>query len=188
MTIVWSITSGKRLILADGQEVHYSMARGTKLEFSWTMRGNHVLKVVAHAAPQVSATPGWRQYDLFIDGQSFFGMPKVYELGIKGPVASEARAPGVRSGGGGDARAGGGSGGGARGRPIARLVCGRDARCGRSAALPLRERPPARRAARRRQLRPRAAIRLRAVPADGDRAVAAPRRSDDVLRRLSIGG
>ena len=109
MTIVWSITSGKRLILADGQEVHYSMARGTKLEFSWTMRGNHVLKVVAHAAPQVSATPGWRQYDLFIDGQSFFGMPKVYELGIKGPVASEARAPGVRSAGGGGGGAGGAS-------------------------------------------------------------------------------
>lgn len=108
VTIVWSIFTGKRLILADGQEVHYSMARGTKLEFSWTLRGNRVLKVVAHAAPQVNATPGWRQYDLFIDGQSFFGMPKVYELGIKGPVASEARAPGVRSGngggGGGDAR------------------------------------------------------------------------------------
>lgn len=97
MTIVWSIASGKRLVLADGQEVHYSMTRGTKLEFSWTMRGNHVLKVVAHATSQVSSTPGWRQYDLFIDGQSFFGMPKVYELGIKGPVASDARAPGARS-------------------------------------------------------------------------------------------
>jgi hypothetical protein len=97
VTIVWSIASGKRLVLADGQEVHYSMTRGTKLEFSWTMRGNHVLKVVAHATAQLSSTPGFRQYDLFIDGQSFFGMPKVYELGIKGPVASEARAPGVRS-------------------------------------------------------------------------------------------
>ena len=56
VTIVWSIFTGKRLILADGQEVHYSMARGTKLEFSWTLRGNRVLKVVAHAAPQVNAT------------------------------------------------------------------------------------------------------------------------------------
>jgi len=95
VTIVWSITSGKRLILADGQEVHYSMARGAKMEFSWTMRGNHVLKVVANATSQMSQTPGFRQYDLFIDGQSFFTMPKVYELGLKGPIASEARAPGV---------------------------------------------------------------------------------------------
>eukprot|EP00567_Pseudictyota_dubia_P009033 CAMPEP_0197460968 /NCGR_PEP_ID=MMETSP1175-20131217/55285_1 /TAXON_ID=1003142 /ORGANISM="Triceratium dubium, Strain CCMP147" /LENGTH=293 /DNA_ID=CAMNT_0042996149 /DNA_START=337 /DNA_END=1215 /DNA_ORIENTATION=+ len=95
VTIVWSVTSGKRLILADGQEVHYSTNRGGVLEYSWTMRGNHVLKVVAHAAPAMSATPGFRQYDLFIDGQSFFNMPKVYELGLKGPIPSHARTPGV---------------------------------------------------------------------------------------------
>lgn len=85
VTIVWSITSGKRLILADGQEVHYSVNRTGVLDHSWTMRGNHVLKVVAHAAPQMSATPAFRQYDLFVDGQSFFNMPKVYVLGIVGP-------------------------------------------------------------------------------------------------------
>jgi hypothetical protein len=77
VTIVWSVTSGKRLILADGREVHYSTNRASLLEYSWTMRGNHVLKVIAHAAPQLSATPGFRQYDLHIDGQSFFNMPKV---------------------------------------------------------------------------------------------------------------
>jgi len=92
ITIVWSLTSGKRLILADGQEIHYSNNRTAVFEFSWTMRGNHVLKVVAHAAPAMSATPGFRQYDLFVDGQSFFVMPKVYELGIrpgKGPPESK---------------------------------------------------------------------------------------------------
>ena len=50
--------------------------------------------MVAHAAPPISATPGFRQYDLYIDGQSFFTMPKAYELGIRGPVASHARTPG----------------------------------------------------------------------------------------------
>eukprot|EP00550_Attheya_septentrionalis_P013364 CAMPEP_0198304282 /NCGR_PEP_ID=MMETSP1449-20131203/57319_1 /TAXON_ID=420275 /ORGANISM="Attheya septentrionalis, Strain CCMP2084" /LENGTH=591 /DNA_ID=CAMNT_0044006801 /DNA_START=61 /DNA_END=1836 /DNA_ORIENTATION=+ len=94
VTIVWSVTSGKRLILADGREVHYSTNRASLLEYSWTMRGNHVLKVIAHAAPQLSATPGFRQYDLHIDGQSFFNMPKVYELGIRGPIASHAPVPG----------------------------------------------------------------------------------------------
>mmetsp|Transcript_40124 Transcript_40124/g.94283 ORF Transcript_40124/g.94283 Transcript_40124/m.94283 type:complete len:260 (-) Transcript_40124:101-880(-) len=83
ITIVWSVTSGKRLILADGQEIHYSNNRTGVFTFSWTMRGNHVLKVVAHAAPAMTATPGFRQYDLFVDGQSFFHMPKVYELGIR---------------------------------------------------------------------------------------------------------
>jgi len=95
VTIVWSVTSGKRLILADGQEVHYSTNRAGVLEYSWTMRGNRVLKVLAHAAPAMTATPGFRQYDLFIDGQSFFNMPKVYELGLKGPIPSHARKPGV---------------------------------------------------------------------------------------------
>ena len=80
--MVWSITSGKRLILADGQEVHYSSSRGGVFEHSWTMRGNHVLKVVAHASPPLSPTPGFRQYDFYVDGQTFFSFPKVYRLGL----------------------------------------------------------------------------------------------------------
>jgi hypothetical protein len=82
VTIVWSITSGKRLVLCDGQEVHYSSSRNNVFDFSWTMRGNHVLKVVAHASPPISPTPGFRQYDFFVDGQSFFSFPKVYRLGL----------------------------------------------------------------------------------------------------------
>jgi hypothetical protein len=82
VTIVWSITSGKRLVLADGQEVQYSNSRSNVFDFSWTMKGNHVLKIVAHASPPISATPGFRQYDFFVDGQSFFTFPKVYRLGL----------------------------------------------------------------------------------------------------------
>ena len=82
VTIVWSITSGKRLVLCDGQEVHYSNNRSNILDFSWTMRGNHVLKVIAHASPPLSATPGFRQYDFLVDGQTFFSFPKVYRLGM----------------------------------------------------------------------------------------------------------
>jgi len=95
ITIVWSIASGKRMILADGHEIHYSSNRGGEIDFSWTMKGNHILKVIAHAAPPLTATPGFRQYDLFIDGQSFFLMPKVFELGLKGPPSAVARVPGV---------------------------------------------------------------------------------------------
>lgn len=91
ITLVWSLTSGKRLVLADGQEVHYSNSRSSVFEFSWTMRGNHVLKVIAHASPPIGsnkhqrATP-FRQYDFFIDGQSFFNLPKVYRLGLSHDV------------------------------------------------------------------------------------------------------
>jgi hypothetical protein len=62
--------------------VHYSNSRGSVFDFSWTMRGNHVLKVVAHASPPLSAQPGFRQYDFFVNGQSFFTFPKVYRLGL----------------------------------------------------------------------------------------------------------
>lgn len=84
MTIVWSITSGKRQISMDGREIHYSTNRASILDFSWSTLGNHVIKVVCHAAPPLQATPGFRQYDLMVDGQSFFTMPKMFQLGIRG--------------------------------------------------------------------------------------------------------
>jgi hypothetical protein len=99
VTIVWSVTSGKRQVTMDGREVHFSSSRSGMLDFSWTARGDHVMKIIAHAAPPLSATPGFRQYDLLIDGQSFFNMPKVYELGIKGPNPAQARSPGRYPGG-----------------------------------------------------------------------------------------
>jgi hypothetical protein len=82
VTIVWSVTSGKRTVLADGKEVHFSAGRNNVFEYSWTMRGNHVLKVLAHASPPMSVTPGFRQYDFCVDGQSFFTFPKVFRLGL----------------------------------------------------------------------------------------------------------
>jgi len=82
VTIVWSVTSGKRLVLSDGKEVHNSKNRNTVFEYSWTSKGNHVMKVVAHSQPPMSAVPGFRQYDFFVDGQSFFTFPKVFRLGL----------------------------------------------------------------------------------------------------------
>lgn len=98
VTMVWSVTSGKRLILADGQEVHYSNSRSAVIDFSWTMRGNHVLKVVAHATAPMSAEPGFRQYDFFVDGRSFFSFPKVYRLGLTGNKTMSPDSRSSRSG------------------------------------------------------------------------------------------
>lgn len=95
IVIVWSITSGKRQVMMDGQEVHFSVSRSGVLEHSWPGRGNHVMKVIAHAAPPLSATPGFRQYDFLIDGQSFFNLPKVYELGLRRPNPAYERNPGA---------------------------------------------------------------------------------------------
>lgn len=103
VTMVWSVTSGKRLVLCDGKEVHYSNSRSAVIDFSWTMRGNHVLKVVCHATAPMSAEPGFRQYDFFVDGRSFFSFPKVYRLGLTGDRTmspNSSRASPQRSGGG----------------------------------------------------------------------------------------
>mmetsp|Transcript_15622 Transcript_15622/g.34138 ORF Transcript_15622/g.34138 Transcript_15622/m.34138 type:complete len:465 (+) Transcript_15622:102-1496(+) len=83
--LVWSITSGKRLVLADGDEIHFSKGSVTdnKFETSWTIGGGHIVKLTAHAAPPLFPTPGFKQYDLTIDGLSYFSFPKIYELGMK---------------------------------------------------------------------------------------------------------
>lgn len=86
VVMVWSLTSGKQLILADGCEVHFASARlRDKFECSWTMKGNIEVKVVA----SLFASAG-RQFDLFLNGQSFWDMPKIFELG-KSTSGSVAR-------------------------------------------------------------------------------------------------
>lgn len=87
VTLVWSITSGKRLVLLDGNEVHFSTGRRTESKFqcSWTATalGNDVLTIIAHAAAPLRSTPGFKQFDLVINGQSYSDMPHIYELGMQ---------------------------------------------------------------------------------------------------------
>lgn len=84
----------KKQIMADSKIVHTSANRGTTIDYTWNMKGNHIMKLAAIAATTNSNA---RQYDFFIDGQSFFNMPKVYELGLKGPITAHSRIPGVLS-------------------------------------------------------------------------------------------
>lgn len=81
--------------MMDGKEVHYASTRTGVMDHSWSGKGNHVFKVVCHAAAPMTANPGFRQYDLFIDGQSFFTMPKVYELGLR--AGDPSSGPGMGS-------------------------------------------------------------------------------------------
>jgi hypothetical protein len=85
IVLVWSLTSGKRLVIADGQEVHFSMGRRTdqRFETCWSMFGGHMFKIVAHAAPPLFNEPGFRQFDFQIDGMSFFSFPQIFQLGAQ---------------------------------------------------------------------------------------------------------
>ena len=83
VSINWGVT-GKRSVLMNGKNIHSSKDSNIVFEFSWTETiegGNYELKVVAHAKPSTSTQPENRQYDFFVDGQSFFTFPNVYGLG-----------------------------------------------------------------------------------------------------------
>jgi len=84
VTVVWSVTSGKRRIMADHQQIHVSVNRSGGLEYSWVMSDNVVIRIVAQST---ASSSNGRQYDLFVNGQSYFSVPKVFELGIKGSSA-----------------------------------------------------------------------------------------------------
>lgn len=83
--LVWSLTSGKKLVTMDGEEIHFSCGgkiTENRFETSWSL-GCHTVKIIAHAAPPLFQTPGFKQVDLLIDGLSFFEFAKIFELGTK---------------------------------------------------------------------------------------------------------
>eukprot|EP00547_Thalassionema_nitzschioides_P004505 CAMPEP_0194204072 /NCGR_PEP_ID=MMETSP0156-20130528/3694_1 /TAXON_ID=33649 /ORGANISM="Thalassionema nitzschioides, Strain L26-B" /LENGTH=476 /DNA_ID=CAMNT_0038929993 /DNA_START=70 /DNA_END=1500 /DNA_ORIENTATION=- len=87
VVLTWSLASGKREVKFDGSQVHYSKGKRTEMKFecSFTIRGQHTVKLVAHAAPALKNIPEFRQFDFFLDGLSFFDFPKIYELGQSSP-------------------------------------------------------------------------------------------------------
>lgn len=101
VTLTWSLASGKRTVMADGVEVHYSKGQRAenKFETTFTMNGQHTIKLIAHAAPPLRYVPGFKQFDMQIDGLSYFNMPKIYELGVKNQnqMVPTSRVPTSRS-------------------------------------------------------------------------------------------
>lgn len=82
VVMIWSLTSGKQRVLADGIEVHFSRHSVTnKFECQWTMKSGHQVTVVGAWAPLAKDI---RNFDLRIDGLSFWDMPKIFQLGNSG--------------------------------------------------------------------------------------------------------
>jgi len=87
VALTWSLTSGKRLVLLDGKEVHYSTGRRTegKFQYSWTSPGlgNHVFTIIAFAVTPMRSAHGSKQFDLLINGQSYSDFHNINELGVE---------------------------------------------------------------------------------------------------------
>lgn len=79
----WSITSGKRMIVQDNKEVHYSQGKRAegKFSFVWSSDGK-MFTLVAYAAPPVQKTHRMcgKQFLLLIDNIPFDSLPRMYEL------------------------------------------------------------------------------------------------------------
>ena len=89
--VTWSLNSGKRAVAFDKHEVLFTIDEETKGKFShsWRDEEGHAYYLIAHAVNISLRTdtllipnPDWKQYDLFVDGVSFFRMPKLLEVGI----------------------------------------------------------------------------------------------------------
>jgi hypothetical protein len=81
--LIWSITSGKRSIILDGQEVHFSQGkplRENKFCFQFHEWG-HSFYLIAHVASPIQKTPDFKMNELLIDGRSFHSFPMIYQLG-----------------------------------------------------------------------------------------------------------
>jgi hypothetical protein len=94
VSFVWSITSGKRMIMSNGYQIHVSLNKSKLFEHSWFDKNGTSLRLVANSTQPLSNVSGVRQYDLFINGKTFFQLPKVYEIGLQGS-AQDQRRPGV---------------------------------------------------------------------------------------------
>lgn len=95
VTFVWSISSGKRMIMSNGKQLFIGINKSNIFEHHWIDSRGNAIHLIAHATQPVSSSLGTRQYELLVNGKSFFNLPKSYEIGLKGP--SDSRVPGVIS-------------------------------------------------------------------------------------------
>ena len=89
VSLIWSLVSGKLVVLEDGKDITGFVdidKKKEKVQICWEMRRKHILKLVANFSPmnRNGTSPGasQRQYDFFLDGRSFFDLPKIYMLGV----------------------------------------------------------------------------------------------------------
>jgi hypothetical protein len=81
VVFILSLSSGKRNVLVDGREVHFSQAGSWErsFDFPFSVRVPGVGSV--HARLIADSAPGAKPFDLLINGMSYFQFSKIYELG-----------------------------------------------------------------------------------------------------------
>lgn len=96
IVVTWSTITGKKSIMMDDREIHYVVGKhgatiarlADMLEAVWQL-SNHVYELKCYAYKSATGSPEkrnprWKQYSLVIDGTSFFELPQIFDLGLKG--------------------------------------------------------------------------------------------------------
>jgi len=79
--LVWSVKSGKTRVYWNKRHISHLFRNGNRsgvVEFAWKAQSGESFQIVAHS----EARPGVIQYDLRVDGTSFFTLPGVSQLGL----------------------------------------------------------------------------------------------------------
>mmetsp|Transcript_24662 Transcript_24662/g.52223 ORF Transcript_24662/g.52223 Transcript_24662/m.52223 type:complete len:386 (-) Transcript_24662:580-1737(-) len=116
----WSLNSGKRQILLDGKDVHFSETGQNGWTADQVFQHHFHVRVPglsgplrAHliTQPANKDVPHIKPFDLRINGVTYFAMPKIFELGgpqmIVRPVQGKAKSSGGYPNGGGGGQYGG---------------------------------------------------------------------------------
>jgi len=111
----WSLNSGKRQILADGKDVHYSETGQNGWTADQVFQHHFNIKVAglsgplrAHLITQPANrdVPHIKAFDLRINGISYFSMPRIFQLGTPLMITRPVKGKGKSRGGGGGNRRG----------------------------------------------------------------------------------
>jgi hypothetical protein len=91
VTLLWSKRSGKQFVYMSDNEVFFGRKKGASVFFhKWTTRdGSMNLYILATAATpsKKHVAPGFRKYELIVNGQPFYNMP--HKDGTTPPTAAE---------------------------------------------------------------------------------------------------
>lgn len=102
---IWSLNSGKRQILADGKDVHYSESGQNGWTSDQVFQHHFNLRVPGYSQPlrchlvtqpSNKDIPSIKPFDLRINGQSFFSFNKIFQLGTPQMVSRSIKGKGGR--------------------------------------------------------------------------------------------